>query len=471
MSLIYSYCHLEGAYPTSLVPKRSHQECEGHQDCTSCKAYGRVCRHAAKEAGDAAETKLEKLTQDCPRVFVTTHPLEKVPQLRNDQILLGPKLGKGGYCTVYACDLTTDSDDDEEREQAEEEEQEQQEKARGDDKDDHLGGKKHHASLHSNHALKRLKRQIMVRPSELMYGAVDLASEAAFLANLNHPNIIGLHGIASGTIHDRIEHTDYHDKGDGFFIVVDRLKETLDHRLYEVWAKDGRHAAQRGHHHPNALYYLFHRKEFVHVRSLLLSSLCERLEVAHQVAQALAYLHGLGIMYRDVKPDNIGFDKDGRVKLFDFGLAYCRPVSNEMAGSRRYMAPEILLGKFYTKDVDVYSFGVLLYELCSLERPFDEMGRREHLERVVYHHERPKLTCSWWPKPLQDLIQRCWSHNAYLRPSMSQVLETLTKLLQAHHHKNDKAQEEEEEEEEEEEKDHEEQARVVPVIPTAAAGA
>mmetsp|Transcript_23139 Transcript_23139/g.39313 ORF Transcript_23139/g.39313 Transcript_23139/m.39313 type:complete len:132 (-) Transcript_23139:49-444(-) len=102
-----------------------------------------------------------------------------------------------------------------------------------------------------------------------------------------------------------------------------------------------------------------------------------------------------------------------------------------MAGSRRYMAPDIILGNWYDKSVDVFSFGLLMWEICAIERPFDGMGRLEHLRRVIHGDERPKLY-SWWPRRLQDLMRRCWSKCYRVRPSMREILATLTDLLEAY---------------------------------------
>merc|ERR1719223_2181950 len=103
----------------------------------------------------------------------------------------------------------------------------------------------------------------------------------------------------------------------------------------------------------------------------------------------MEYMHSRGIVLRDLKPGNVGFDeRTGTVKLFDFGMA--RPVRdcdpNELCGSPKYMAPEIMSKMLcggggddneglYSLGVDVYSFGVVLYELCSLHVPFSSSSK------------------------------------------------------------------------------------------------
>src|SRR5688500_1531551 len=86
------------------------------------------------------------------------------------------------------------------------------------------------------------------------------------------------------------------------------------------------------------------------------------------------------VIYRDIKPDNIGFDVRGDVKIFDFGLAReFDPLQRDDdglfhftadTGSPRYMAPEVALGQPYDERVDVYSFCILAWQMFALETPF-----------------------------------------------------------------------------------------------------
>jgi serine/threonine protein kinase len=85
------------------------------------------------------------------------------------------------------------------------------------------------------------------------------------------------------------------------------------------------------------------------------------------VCDALKYLHKNNIIYRDLKPANVGFDDSGVVKMFDFGLArHMDDCERAIAGSLRYMAPETMLGEGSDAKSDVYSFGILLYEVVTL---------------------------------------------------------------------------------------------------------
>jgi eukaryotic-like serine/threonine-protein kinase len=100
-----------------------------------------------------------------------------------------------------------------------------------------------------------------------------------------------------------------------------------------------------------------------------------KLSLARQIAVALAYVHSKGIVHRDVKPDNIRVDVTGRVKLVDFGIAKCDNLSLTGAGftvgTPYYMAPEQIRGLKPTPLVDIYAFGVVLFELLTGTRPFE----------------------------------------------------------------------------------------------------
>jgi eukaryotic-like serine/threonine-protein kinase len=110
----------------------------------------------------------------------------------------------------------------------------------------------------------------------------------------------------------------------------------------------------------------------------------KRVSIAAQLARALAHVHSLKLVHRDIKPDNVHVDAEWRVKLMDFGVVKTDDVNLTQAGyalgTPHYVAPEIVLGQAVTPLVDVYSFGVLLYEVLTGRRAI----QADTVERIFF---------------------------------------------------------------------------------------
>lgn len=100
------------------------------------------------------------------------------------------------------------------------------------------------------------------------------------------------------------------------------------------------------------------------------------ISIALDVARGMAYVHSQGVIHRDLKPENILFDQNWCPKIADFGVACdeacCDPLE-EYAGTYRWMAPEMIKHKSYGRKVDVYSFGLLLWEMVTGALPYEHM--------------------------------------------------------------------------------------------------
>ena len=92
------------------------------------------------------------------------------------------------------------------------------------------------------------------------------------------------------------------------------------------------------------------------------------------------------------------------------------------------MAPEVARSEPYNLTADVYSFGLLLWQVCSMDLPYDGMNRQDHSELVVYGDERPPLDASW-STPLRILMKRAWEPDPSVRPSMDSIYKILKREI------------------------------------------
>lgn len=257
------------------------------------------------------------------------------------------------------------------------------------------------STLKGAYAVKYLSKRTMSDPKLYVTGACDLAGEAFLLSRLSHPNIIQLHGVTSGNISDA-----FNKKG-GYFLVMEALDSTLTNEL-KAWRKTP----------------LSSIEDFIkRTQGSSAPSLRDRIDIAIDIAKGMDYLHNRNIIFRDLKPDNVGFDRAGQVRLFDFGLA--REVIGTrhkgVAGSVMYLAPETMLGKFNCKASDVYSFAIVFWELMSLQRPYPEFRQPNQLQKAVsIEGHRPDLITV--PERVAALIRACWQSNHEARPSFAQLI-------------------------------------------------
>jgi eukaryotic-like serine/threonine-protein kinase len=211
--------------------------------------------------------------------------------------------------------------------------------------------------------------------------------EARMAGNIEHENIIRIH--------------DYGEEAGRPFIVMEFLV-----------GEDLRHAIRDGH----------------------TGDLDNKLRIARDIARALEYVHSKRIVHRDIKPENVHIDATGKVKLMDFGIAKSEELSLTKTGfslgTPYYMAPEQVLGQPATDMVDVYAFGILLFELLAGEKPV----QGDSVERLFYAilHEPlnlEPLRRSGVPEEVTALVVRCTAKQANERPqSFREIIAQIERL-------------------------------------------
>ncbi|CAH0385417.1 unnamed protein product [Bemisia tabaci] len=166
------------------------------------------------------------------------------------------------------------------------------------------------------------------------------------------------------------------------------------------------------------------------------------IEIGRQTAQGMDYLHAKNIIHRDLKSNNI-FLHDVTVKIGDFGLATVKTrwsggkQFRQPSGSILWMAPEVIRMQDenpYSFQSDVYSYGIVLYELLSGQLPYQNINNKDQILFMVgrgYLHPDLKMIPSSVPKVLRRLLEDCIKHTPEGRPLFRQILETIESLIQA----------------------------------------
>jgi len=280
----------------------------------------------------------------------------------------------------------------------------------------------------SQYAIKHLQKELLTRQAEFSVAASDLALEAAYLLRMTHENILPLRGLPVAGLDALTDGVH-----DGYFLIFDRLQETLDHRI-ERWAIKSCHGLQQ---------------EEGNLEQT-------KVDYAIQLSSALEYLHRNRIIYRDLKPQNIGFNAANRLQLFDFGLCRDLPALNDLiedemyemsgVGTRRYIAPEVVRESRYNCKADVYSWSLIVWQMFTHLKPYEQYSLADHSILICHGGRRPPLPSSCrggvggelsddWPSDLKaleripfylrDLLRKAWEQSVVDRCPMSHVAEQL----------------------------------------------
>ena len=317
------------------------------------------------------------------------------------------------------------------------------------------------------YAIKHLRPDLIQKNSADYFqdAAADLIMEAKYLGALNHPGILRLRGIANGGVSAYQRSGDY----DSFFLLTDRLDGTLKDRILEYQCIQQEESLlecfrsgggggppppppprDESKEEAAALTTIQDHMRPIHERLLI-----EKIDIALQLAQALRYLHEQNLIFRDLKPQNVGL-VGNTVQLFDFG--FCRELPSDAAsyssvagsstdsadddeqaeeavyymsgkGSLMYLAPEVLGSGRYNQKVDCYSYAMVLYELLTLNKPFHAAANINVFREMICHHKaRPPLEFSDIPLSIQDLLQHAWDDSVHDRWSMRQICVRLQEI-------------------------------------------
>ncbi|KAL2341886.1 hypothetical protein Fmac_009826 [Flemingia macrophylla] len=148
---------------------------------------------------------------------------------------------------------------------------------------------------------------------------------------------------------------------------------------------------------------------------------------ALDIARGMEYIHSQGVIHRDLKPENVLLSGDHHLKIADFGIA-CEEASCDLLaddpGTYRWMAPEMIKRKSYGRKVDVYSFGLMLWEMLTGTTPYEDMNPIQAAFAVVNKNSRPVIPSDCAPA-MRALIEQCWCLQPDKRPEFWQIVKVL----------------------------------------------
>ncbi|XP_051133794.1 uncharacterized protein LOC127253311 isoform X2 [Andrographis paniculata] len=242
----------------------------------------------------------------------------------------------------------------------------------------------------SDVAIKRIKKSCFTgRQSEQERLTIEFWREAEILSKLHHPNVVAFYGVVQ-------------DGPGGTLATVTEFM--VDGSLRHVLLQKGRNLDRR-----------------------------KRLIIAMDAAFGMEYLHSKNIVHFDLKCDNLLVNlKDPTrpiCKVGDFGLSKIKRntlVSGGVRGTLPWMAPELLNGSSnkVSEKVDVFSFGIVLWEILTGEEPYANMHYGAIIGGIVNNTLRPTIP-SYCDAEWRRLMEQCWAPNPSLRPSFTEIASRL----------------------------------------------
>ena len=150
--------------------------------------------------------------------------------------------------------------------------------------------------------------------------------------------------------------------------------------------------------------------------------------IALGVAYGMAYLHDQNMVHRDLKSLNILLDADNLPMICDFGMARTKTNNNEMfsggIGTSQWMAPEVLSAQHYDEKSDVYSYGIIMWEMLTGDVPYRGLRDIQVAMTVINQNNRPKIPKNC-PQNLAKFIRLCWHSDPDKRPDFHTIVRVL----------------------------------------------
>ncbi|CAD8088086.1 unnamed protein product [Paramecium sonneborni] len=210
----------------------------------------------------------------------------------------------------------------------------------------------------------------------------DFLKEVEVISNLRHPNIVLYMGVCI--------------RKQNYYLITEYLEE-------------------------GSLFDHLHKKK-THIDQKAL------MQIVEDIALGMNYLHGRKVMHCDLKSSNVLIDQNWNVKLCDFGLSRInKKIDHKInkgarIGTPHWMAPEIMRGETYQEKADVYSFGMILWEIITQQIPYEGLSQTQIIGSVGYGEDQVSIPSHSNPPILLQLAKKCLKKNPIERPTFADIV-------------------------------------------------